>query len=106
MLLAARQGSGVWEEKLKLDRQRFCTLGLFWDDDKGHESHGCQIEPRCASSLKESAGQSRGKDPGPGRSLKASSCEDTEANVAEPEQTEKAGGKGKRRRTFRAQNGD
>lgn len=53
-ILAARQGSGVREEKLKLERLWFCALGLFWDNDKAHESPGMPDRPRlCLISKRE-----------------------------------------------------
>lgn len=60
-LLTARHGSGVREEKLKRERLRFCALGLFWDNDKGHESQGMLIEPGRVRCLNGSPEQLPGK---------------------------------------------
>lgn len=60
-LLTARHGSGVREEKLKCERLRFCALGLFWDNDKGHESQGMLIEPGRVPCLNGSPEQLPGK---------------------------------------------
>lgn len=87
MLLAASQGSGVREEKLKLKRPWFCMLGLFWDNDEGHESRGMPDRARlCLISERELRTVPR-KGPGTGHSFKTQRL-----NIAEPEQREQAGG--------------
>lgn len=94
MLLAGSQGSGVWEEKLKLKRPRFCTLGLFWDNDKGHESQGMPDRARLCLISEREYRTAPGKGPGTGHSFKTQ-----RPSIAEPEQRERARGGNPERRT-------
>ena len=66
MLLAARQGLRVQEEKLKFKRPWFCTLGLFWDNDKGYVSQGMpdRARPWLISEMEHRTGPRKGPETG------------------------------------------